>query len=87
MPAALDWKPHASQPDSIETASAGGITYSVTGWFRRAAGLSAYAARAGDLDLGTFPHTADGKRAAFTACESYAQFVADSLRAQEAIAD
>jgi hypothetical protein len=87
MPSVLDWKPDPCQPDDIETASAGGITYSVTSWHRRAANLGAYAACAGQLDLGTFPYTAEGKRAAFTACESYAQFVADSLRAQEAIAD
>ena len=87
MPVALDWKPGHCEPDGVETASAGGITYSVTSWHQHGTSLGAHLARAGDLELGTFPYTADGKRAAFTACESYAQFVADSLRAQATIAD
>jgi hypothetical protein len=86
MPSALDWKPDPSQPDNVETASAGNTTYSVTAWHPRAAGQGSYTAHVGSLHLGTFPYTAQGRRAAFTACESYAQFVADSLRAQAALA-
>jgi hypothetical protein len=47
--------------------------------------VGAYTALAGDYDLGRFPYTEEGKRAALTACESHAAFVGDSLRAQAEI--
>jgi hypothetical protein len=82
MSSALDWKPDPDQPDNVETASAGETVYSVTGTHARGTGQGTYTAHAGSLSLGTFPCTAEGRCAAFIACESHAQFVADALRAR-----
>jgi hypothetical protein len=82
MATTLDWKPDPFQPDSVVHAESAGMTYSVTSWHPSTPSEGAYTALAGDHDLGRFPYTEAGRRAALTACESHAAFVRDSLRAQ-----
>ena len=87
MAAALDWKPDPFQPHSVLHDESAGTTYSVTSSPAGMTSGGAYTALAGDLHLGRFPCTEKGKRAALTACESYAAFVGDSLRAQAEIVE
>ena len=87
MATALDWKPDQFQPHSVVHAESAGTTYSVTNWPAGTTSSGAYTALAGDLHLGRFPYTVQGKRAALTACESHAAFVVDSLRAQAEIVE
>jgi hypothetical protein len=84
---ALDWKPDPFQPHSVLHAQSAGTTYSVTSWPHSMASSGAYTALAGDVHLGRFPYTGEGKRAALTACESHAAFLGDSQRAQAAIGE
>ena len=86
MATALDWEPDPFQPDSVH-ARGGATTYRVTSGPPATAGNGAITAHAGDCILGRFPCTAEGRRAALTACESHAAFVGDSLRAQAEIDD
>jgi hypothetical protein len=87
MATALDWKPDPFQPHSVVYAENAGTTYSVTSWPTGMTSSGAYTALAGDLHLGRYPYTPEGKQAALTACESHAAFVGDSLRAQAEITD
>ena len=87
MAKTLDWKPDPFQPRSVMHAESAGTTYSVTRWPAGMTSGGAYTALAGDLHLGRFPYTEDGKRAALTACESHAAFLGDSQRAQAEIAE
>ena len=87
MATSLDWKPDPFQPHSVVHAESAGTTYSVTSWHPSMTSGGAYTALAGDHDLGRFPYTEEGKRAALTACESHAAFVVDSLRAQAEIVE
>jgi len=84
---ALDWKPDPFQPHSVVYAESAGTTYSVTSWHPSMASSGAYTALAGDVHLGRFPYTEEGKRAALTACESHAAFLGDSQRAQAEIVE
>jgi hypothetical protein len=85
MATALDWKPDPFQPHSVLHAESAGRIYSVTTCAPDRTGNGAYAALAGDVHLGRFPCTEEGKRAALTACESHAAFLGDSQRAQAEI--
>ena len=87
MATALDWKPDPFQPHSVVHAESAGTTYRVTCWPPGMTSSGAYTALAGDHELGRFPYTETGKRAALTACESHAAFVVDSLRAQAEIVE
>ena len=85
MATALDWKPDPLQPHGVLHAQSAGKTYRVTSWPSSMTSVGAYTALAGDDELGRFPYTEEGRRAALTACESHAAFVGDSLRAQAEI--
>ena len=87
MATPLDWKPDPLQPHSVLHAQSAGRTYSVTSWPSSMTSVGAYTALAGEHDLGRFPYTEAGKRAALTACESHAAFLGDSQRAQAEIAE
>ena len=87
MATGLDWKPDPFQPRSVVHARSGGTIYSVTSWPPGLTSNGAYTALAGDLHLGRFPYTEEGRRAALTACESHAAFLGDSQRAQAEIAE
>ena len=87
MATSLAWKPDPFQPRSVVHAESAGTIYSVTRWPPGMTSNGAYTALAGDHDLGRFPDTEEGKRAALTACESHAAFVVDSLRAQAEIVE
>jgi hypothetical protein len=86
MATTLDWKPDPLQPDSVLHAQGAGRLYRVTTCAADRTGNAAYAALAGDVHLGRFPFTEEGRRAALTACESHAAFLGDSQRAQAEIA-
>jgi hypothetical protein len=89
MATTLDWKPDPLQPHSVLHAESAGRIYSVTTCAPEPdrTGNGAYAALAGDVHLGRFPCTEEGKRAALTACESHAAFLGDSQRAQAEITE
>jgi hypothetical protein len=87
MARTLDWKPDPFQPHSVLHAESAGRIYSVTSWPPSMTGSGAYTSLAGDLHLGRYPYTDEGKRAALAACESHAAFLGDSQRAQAEIAE
>lgn len=72
MTAALDWTPDPYLPHSDLIARAGVATYRVTSWHPSMTSPGAHTASMGALDLGRFPYTPEGKRAALAVCQSHA---------------
>ena len=78
MTTTLDWKPDPYLPHSDMIARTAATMYRVTGWHPCMTSPGCYTAVLGALDLGRFPYTPEGKRAALTACQSHADLVADA---------
>ena len=76
MTYALDWTPDPYLPHSDLLARLGVAIYRVTSWHPSMTNVGAYTATSGSLDLGRFPYTPAGKRAALMACQLHADFVA-----------
>ena len=76
MTHALNWTPDPYLPHSDLLARLGVAIYRVTSWHPSMTNAGAYTATSGRLDLGRFPHTPAGKRAALMACQLHADFVA-----------
>ena len=75
MTHALTWTPDPYLPHSDLLARLGVVIYRVTGWQPSTTNAGAYTATSGRLDLGRFPYTPEGKRAALMACQLHADFV------------
>ena len=76
MTHALNWTPDPYLPHSDLLARLGVAIYRVTSWHPSMTNAGAYTATSGRLDLGRFPYTPAGKRAALMACQLHADFVA-----------
>jgi hypothetical protein len=80
MTAALDWTPDPYLPHSDVIARAGVVTYRVTTWYPSMTHPGAHIASMGSLDLGRFPYTPEGKRAALMTCQAHADLPLGSPR-------
>jgi hypothetical protein len=87
MTAALAWIPDPYLPHSDVLARAGDATYRVTSWHPSMTNPGAHTASMGSLDLGRFPYTPEGKRAALMACQSHADYVGAVLQTTAAMPD
>ena len=87
MTTALDWSHDPYLPHSDLLARAGVATYRVTSWPPSMTNPGTHTASSGRLDLGRFPYTAEGKRAALMACQLHADFIGGPKKTKAGMAD